>query len=332
MSYPDLQDASAQPTVLIVEDEEGPREAIKMVLQGTCNLYCVDKAEVALQLLEEHAVDLITLDLKLPGRQGIDLLKDIRANGNDVEVIIITGYGTLQTAIDAIRHGVSAYILKPFNVSELVTIINSALDRKRQFQALTRSLEAFISLWTSNTDSETASKHLHTLLAAKNPELAQHGRRVYYYASLVMEQAALSPEDQVDLRLGSYLHDIGKISLDGRISMGTEQTGSHDPELFRCHPSIGEHMIRTLPFRETVKQIIRSHHERYDGTGYPDGLKGDTIPYPVRLVGLANFFDNLITGHTKYGLMTIPEAREILRQEAGTRLDPDLTARLIQLV
>ena len=119
-----------QANILIVEDEQGPREALKLILSPYFNLYTVDRAEVAQQILATHPIDLVTLDLKLPDQPGTDLLSQIRENGQDVAVVIITGYGTLQSAIDAIRHGVAAYILKPFNVSELLEIVKTALERR----------------------------------------------------------------------------------------------------------------------------------------------------------------------------------------------------------
>jgi len=121
-----------QANILIVEDEQGPREALKIILSPYYNLYTVDRAEVAQQILSTHPIDLVTLDLKLPDVPGTDFLAKIRENGQDVDVVIITGYGTLQSAIDAIRHGVAAYILKPFNVSDLLETIKKALERRRR--------------------------------------------------------------------------------------------------------------------------------------------------------------------------------------------------------
>nr|MBA3614116.1 response regulator [Nitrospirales bacterium] len=124
-----------QANILIVEDEEGPREALKVILSPYYNLFTVNRAEIAHQILKTHPIDLITLDLKLPDLSGNDLLSQIRKDGKDVDVIIITGYGTLQSAIEAIRHGVAAYILKPFNVSELLDTIKNTLDRRRRYSS-----------------------------------------------------------------------------------------------------------------------------------------------------------------------------------------------------
>jgi DNA-binding NtrC family response regulator len=122
----------AKPTILIVEDEPGPRAAYKVILRPFYNLHLVETAEEAAQLLEENKIDLVILDLKLSGRQGMDFLKDIKRDHEEVEVVIITGYGTLQSAMDGIRFGAACHLLKPFDVMELINAINQALKRAKK--------------------------------------------------------------------------------------------------------------------------------------------------------------------------------------------------------
>ena len=129
------QEDSSRPTILIVEDEAGPREALKLILRPFYNLHSVDSAEAALYLLKERAIDLVTLDLKLPGKQGTELLQDIKRDHEHVEVIVITGYGSLKSAMDGLRYGASGYLLKPFNVTELIAIINQTLEKKRRLRS-----------------------------------------------------------------------------------------------------------------------------------------------------------------------------------------------------
>ena len=313
-----------QANILIVEDEQGPREALKLILSPYFNLYTVDRAEVALQILATHPIDLVTLDLKLPDQPGTDLLSKIRENGHDVDVVIITGYGTLQSAIDAIRHGVAAYILKPFNVSDLLDIIKKALERRKRLSSLQGALQALGNLWASGIDVQTALANIETLLGAKHPELLQHASRVNFYSSLLTEHLQLTKEDREAIQLGGYLHDIGKIGIHDRLIAGHPSLSENDQELMNCHPTIGAQFIRSTPFHPAVEQIIRSHHEKFDGSGFPEGLAGDAIPFPARIVGLANVFDNYVTGQGGQKAMPVPEAREQIRQEAGKSLDPQL--------
>ena len=323
---------SHQPSILIVEDEEGPRESIKMVLSPYFNLITVDSAEVALEVLKRQPIDLVTLDLKLPGQQGIDLLQTIRQQGSDVEVIIITGYGTLQSAMEAIRQGVAAYILKPFNVTELLAVVEQTFERRRRVTSLQGSLLAFGKLWAGEENPQDVIKNIQTLLEAKNPELGQHAHRVNFYSSLLAEHLRLSPEEKEHIQLGAYLHDIGKFGIHDRLVSGNFQKSEQDEEVLRCHPTIGEKMVQALPFPDSVSQILRSHHERYDGSGYPDGLAKEEIPYLARIVGLANLFDHLVVGHQRQDPLAIPEAREYIRREAGKGVDPDLADLFAKVV
>ena len=120
-----------KPTILVVDDEAGPRDALKVILRPFFNVQSADCARDALRLLQEHHIDLITLDQKLPDRQGLDLLQDIKQLYRDIEVIIITGYGSLKSAMDGIRHGAAGYLLKPFNVTELITLLLEAKEERQ---------------------------------------------------------------------------------------------------------------------------------------------------------------------------------------------------------
>lgn len=321
-----------QANILIVEDEEGPREALKVILSPYFNLFTVDRAEIAHQILKTHPIDLVTLDLKLPDQSGNELLSQIRKDGKDVDVVIITGYGTLQSAIEAIRHGVAAYILKPFNVAELLDTIKKTLERRRRYSSLQDALQAFGNLWASGIDVQSALANIKTLLAAKHPELVQHGSRVNFYAALLIEHLQLTPEEQKAIQLGAYLHDIGKIGLHDHLIAGMHAPTEQDQELLKCHPTLGEKMVKGLPFHPSVEQIIRHHHEKFDGSGYPDGLTGEQIPVSARIVGLANIFDHFVTGHGPRTAMPVPEARERIRQEAGKSVDPNLADLFAKVV
>ncbi|MDH4195039.1 MAG: response regulator [Nitrospirota bacterium] len=321
-----------QANILIVEDEEGPREALKLILSPYFNLFTVDRAEIAHQILKTHPIDLVTLDLKLPDQPGTDLLSQIRKDGKDVDVVIITGYGTLQSAIEAIRHGVAAYILKPFNVSDLLEVIKQTLERRRRFSSLQDALQAFVNLLASGMDIQSALSNITTLLEAKHPELVQHASRVKFYASLLMEHLQLAQQEREAIQLGAYLHDIGKIGIHDRLISSHYSPTEQDQELLKCHPTIGAQMMRDVPFHPSVEQTIRHHHEKFDGSGFPDGLVGHQIPLPARIVGLANIFDHFVTGYGSQPALPVPEAREKIRQEAGKSLDPKLADLFAKVV
>ncbi|MEK7221959.1 MAG: HD domain-containing phosphohydrolase [Nitrospirota bacterium] len=324
--------ASAKPSVLIVDDEAGPREALKMILRPFFNLHAVESAAAAQQVLKEHKIDVVTLDLKLPDRNGTDLLQEIKQNQEDVEVIIITGYGSLKSAMDGIRYGAAGYLLKPFNVMELIEVVTHALEKKRRFDGLREILRTFGDMRDTELDAGAAWKNLARSLEAKDPDLIRHSERVCFYSSLLGEHLSLKPQDREALRVGSWLHDMGMVCLDVRILSKSAQLDPRNPELIKCHPAIGARIVHTLPFHPAVSGIIRHHHEQYDGAGYPDGLKGEDIPYLARIMSLADVFDDLTARQPGRDPLSIEDARTFVQRQAGTLFDPVLAELFVKVV
>lgn len=143
-------------TILIVDDEIGPRESLKMILKPFYKIETAENALKALEILREKEIDLVTLDLKMPGMDGSEALKEIKQKKPDVEVLIITGYGSLKSAIDGIRHGACDYVLKPFNISEIITIINKALNKRKKM----KELKTFLTDIGSNLGMETTTEDI----------------------------------------------------------------------------------------------------------------------------------------------------------------------------
>ena len=230
-----------KPSVLVVDDETGPRDALKVILRPFFTIHAAASAQAALQVLKQQHIDLITLDQKLPDRQGIELLQDIKHQYADIEVIIITGYGSLKSAMEGIRHGAAGYLLKPFNVTELISLVNQTLDKKRRLDFLRSFLKNSTALWgteqdiarawtelkegygsiggvqkttpsTANDEAASLIPLLSDLLEAKDRQLLNHCSRVSFYASLLANRLNLPVVEQKSLALGAFLHDIGNIS------------------------------------------------------------------------------------------------------------------------
>ncbi len=137
-----MQAEAPKHSILIVEDEAGPRDALAIILRPFFTLYTADNAHAAMRILKKERIDLVTLDLKLPDRQGMDLLQEVKLEREDVEVIIITGYGSLKSAMDGIRYGAAVYLLKPFNVAELIALIQQTLEKKDRLDHLRHFLKS----------------------------------------------------------------------------------------------------------------------------------------------------------------------------------------------
>ena len=214
------QDAiSPRPTVLIVDDEAAPRAALTQILKQDFNILTAENGSHALALINDHGVDLITLDLKLPDTSGSEILKEIKRTHREIEIIMVTAYGTLQSAMDCVRHGAAGFLLKPFNASELLSISLQTSHKKQRLDMLRRAMAEEQALWQPEPASTNAWQALMAryagqvksgllevssrettspliqlisdLLEAKDRYLVNHGNRVSFYATLVANQLQL---------------------------------------------------------------------------------------------------------------------------------------------
>lgn len=361
MAIPSVPDKLTQkPTVLVIDDEAGPRDALKVILRPFFNIQSAESAQAAIDVLNHQPIDLITLDQKLPDRQGLDLLQEIKHDHADIEVIIITGYGSLKSAMEGIRHGAAGYLLKPFNVTELITLVNQTLEKKQRLDYLRRYLQTSAGLWGSEAEcaqawrdmragyealgksssqtlpwgDETADllPMLSDLLEAKDRQLLNHCSRVSFYATLLANRTNLTVNEQKSLALGAFLHDIGKIGREPYRFADDEIVATDRSNALRAHPEIGARMVAPLGLPAAAGQIIAYHHERWDGSGYPHGLGGDGIPILARIVCLAQAFDHLTAELPDRVALSIDDATRFLNERAGTYFDPALTALFTQVV
>ena len=276
--------AKKKPTLLVIDDEAGPRDALQVILRPFFNVQTAESASAAIDVLNSQPIDLITLDQKLPDRQGMDLLQDIKHHHAGVEVIIITGYGSLKSAMEGIRHGAAGYLLKPFNVTELLSLVNQTLEKKQRLDFLRHFIRTSTGLWGSEAECAQAWKELlagyqvigksasdnasHTeempdllpmlsdLLEAKDRQLLNHCSRVSFYATLLANRINLTLAEQKSLALGAFLHDSGKIGpelyqfADDEITVTGKSIGN------RHHPEQGAKLVLPLGLPAEVGQII----------------------------------------------------------------------------
>jgi putative two-component system response regulator len=339
--------ADHKPTVLIIDDEAAPRAALTQILRQDFHILTAENARVAMAVLNDHGVDLVTLDMKLPDCSGSDLLHDIKRTHAEIEVIMVTAYGSLQSAMDCIRHGAAGFLLKPFNASELLTISLQTAQKKQRLDhlrpvltsstalwgpepACTKAWEALVADYTtmSHTRPLSASQSEETsplvplisdLLEAKDRHLLNHGSRVSFYATLVASRLSLPIAEQQSLALGALVHDLDLLSApDGHV-LNLES----DPQIHR--PELGARMGRAMGLSADAVQIIALHHERWDGAGYPFGLREEGTPLLARIVGIAQVFDDLTTEKPERTSHPIDEALQQIEQQTGTTFDPTLS-------
>ena len=354
--------------ILIVDDELGPRESLKMVLKPFYKIYTAENGEKALEALKKHPIDLATLDLKMPGLSGTETLREMKKIKQDLEVIIITGFGSLKTAMEGIRYGAADYMLKPFDIAELVSIVNRTLERKKLNDRMKGFIRELGRLINTQSDLPEVRKRLHEQeeLTEKIKEILQHSlfdetlqpeqrslvfakslaeimegqssyatchsKRVAYYCNLIAQKLQLNPQQLVDLDLGGYLHDIGSVGLGHKLFEKVGPSSQNGGERLKGHAEIGSELIAPLGFSAEVIQIVRHHHEHYDGSGSPEGLKGEEIPLLARIVALAEAFDEMVTNRPGHEILSLKEAVAEFKQDSGIRFDPKLVKTFIRII
>jgi len=348
--------------ILIVDDEIGPRESLRMVLKPNHNVYTVENGYAAIQMIQQVNMDVLTLDLKMPGMNGIDTLKEIRMISPDVMVIIITGYGTLKTAIEAIRYGVFDYIPKPFNVPEILSIIDKSIQRRRLNLKVKEVLANCLNQqllkepvagsdsplqeenkgvtdykWDEINLSDTQSclefaKVLAYTLEEKDPYTSGHSERVCYYSDFISKRLSLSPKERSELQIASYLHDIGKIGISNRFINKKGTLTPTDWAVIKQHTRKSIELLVPLNLSSNIIFYIQHHHERYDGTGYPDGLAGEKIPLGARIIAISDSYDSMTSDRPYRKPLTNGDAKSELVKNDGKQFDPKLVALFLDVL
>ena len=359
-----------KPNILIVEDQLGVRETLKMILKPFNAVKVAEDGKKCLEMLSAHDFDLVTLDIKLPDQSGIDLLRKIKRTNPDVEVIIITGFPEFKSTMDAVNLGASSFILKPFNHTDLLTKVNEAARKKMQLDQLKGFLDQIGDLIGFNVEIGEGIKRLrddHSLLEKvknlferaeppskmennlnflefsrtlieaierKDPYASGHSNRVSYYVNMIASRMGLSESEKETLQIGTYLHDIGKLGIDQTLIQKREKYTKTEMDVIRQHPDIGYNIVFPLGISPEVLSIIKHHHEFYDGTGYPHGLKEKEIPFFARIVAVADGFDAM-TSNYPYEYRkgrSLEEAAEELENYSSAQFDPEVVNAFCEIL
>jgi putative two-component system response regulator len=353
---------SNMPSILVVDDEIGPRESLRMILKPNYNVYCVEDGYEAIRILGQTEIDVVTLDLKMPGMSGIETLKQIRLIDSDVMIIIITGFGTLQSAVEAIHHGVYDYISKPFNVKEIVGIVEKAVQRRR-FHSKVRSYinpslspaaqtspsaesDPFFArhrkAWNGHqiNDSRLSghktclefAKVLASTLEEKDPYTSGHSERVCSYSDLISRRLSLAYAERNELQIAAYLHDIGKIGISNRFINKKGILAATDWAIIKQHTRKAVELLAPLNLSSNILSYIEHHHEHFDGSGYPAGLKGNEIPLGARIITVSDAYDSMTSNRPYRKPFQKEEAERELLKWAGKQFDPNLVSIFLGLL
>ncbi|MEX2584584.1 MAG: HD domain-containing phosphohydrolase [Gemmatimonadota bacterium] len=281
----------------------------------------------ALGLLRRDWFDLVLTDLRLPGASGLDLLVEVRARAPGTRMILMSAHADVYAASTAIERGVDQLIVKPFELEDLRARVGESVARRRAERDAEEEREKLESrLRQRDTESKVwvlrAAHALATAVEAKDEYTAGHATRVTAYALTIAE--ITGNIDPVRFRLAGDLHDVGKIGVPDSVLNKPDRLTDEEFELVRKHPLTGAHILEPLIDDPMVLGVVRWHHERWDGSGYPDGLSGEKIPLPARVLAVADTLDAM-TSHRAYrrGMPWDDVVAEI-RRCSGAQFDPEV--------
>jgi putative two-component system response regulator len=288
--------------VFVVDDDPEIRRLLKTLLSPSG--YAVEEFESgssALERIRSDPPDLVLLDLLLPDLSGHKVLEEIRQDPATrlLPVVMLTGHATREEKIRATREGVSDFLAKPFAAEELLPRVRSLVLMKH--------------LTDEHEHAEHVVLTLARLIDASDAFLAGHSGRVAEYADLIAQRLNVDPVARADMRRGALFLDIGKVVIPDAILNKTAPLTADERDIIEKHPVVGYDLLSPMKTMARMLSIVRSHHEKLDGSGYPDGLSANDIPLTVRIVTVADVFDALMTEHAYQHALPVPTAFEILR-------------------
>lgn len=324
-------------SVLVVDDEEPIRNALKKFLtQQGYDVVTAPSGDEALRVLQRQKVSVVLLDVRMPGRSGIDLVPQILELEPSIAILMLTAVNDATTAALCMQRGAMDYLTKPIDLSDLARAILRAI-RRRDSQIeqanLNQWLKEEVAVRTAELRRERAKlerlsvatlEALVNALEAKDPFIRGHSARVADLAAMIASELGQSDEQVEQVRMAGRLHDIGKIGIREEILAKQGPLTTEEYEQVKQHVVIGSQILAPLSHLGGIIAFVRSHHERWDGQGYPDQLRGEVIPLGARVLGAAEIFDALTTARPYQEKMPADVAVERMRDLAGSVLDPDV--------
>ena len=325
--------------IVATDDDPAIRKVLQIMLkkEGYDVTACKDGYELKEMLRTAgNTVDLVLLDIKMPGPSGFDLLDIITNNYTHIPTVMLTAFNDLDTGMKAIRAGASDYLTKPVRRDDLIACVKRVISESEKQQHLVETQSQHIAYQRELEDKLSDALHelrhiTHSALLALSETIEQkdsytkgHCNRVRNITVAIGKALKLPQEKLQILEGGALLHDIGKIGISEQILNKPTPLTEEEEQIIKMHPVYGERIIMYIDQFQPYRAIIRSHHERFDGNGYPDGLRGKEIPLEARIVALADSFDAMTTDRAYRAALPVEIAVEELKLCSGSQFDPDL--------
>jgi response regulator RpfG family c-di-GMP phosphodiesterase len=329
--------------LLIADDEPEIRNILQECLCERYDCRAVGSAEEVLDLLATSKFDLIISDINMERMSGLEMIPHVRKLAPEAVIIMISGVQSIESAIEALRAGAFDYVTKPFDLRH----VEVAVERAREHRELLRSkrryelfLEESIKLRTKELGEALASledayrttlKALAAALETRDTDTHGHSERVVSFSLRLGHELALNEEQLRALEFGSLLHDIGKIGIPDRILRKPAALTDEEWTTMRQHPALGGQILRGIKFLEGAAKVVGQHHERWDGTGYPLGLRGAEIDLNARIFAVADAFDAMVSTRVYRAGKPYEAAAAELERHAGQQFDPDVVEAFLRI-
>jgi len=317
--------------ILIVDDEEAIRNLFVEALSSLG--YRCEVAENGIKCLEKYNAtkdyDVVLLDVQMPELGGIETLKRLKASDPDLSIIIVSASRDIDNVRTALKAGAYDYIFKPFNFNDMQTVIKRAVERAwliKENKDYQLNLEKKVESQTQELVKLYAGTLQAMILALdlRESEAGYHSYRVTEYALTLGKRMNLSEPELSMLAKGALLHDIGKIGVPDNILLKPTKLTDEEWEVMRKHAELGFTMLKKIEFLEESALIVYTHHEHFDGSGYPNGLSGEAIPLGARIFSIVDAFDAMTSRRVYREEMSFDEALERIKEAAGTQFDPEV--------
>ncbi len=320
--------------VLIVDDELATRKLLAAML-GEAGVPCKTAACAAegLRVLETEPVDAVLSDLQMPGISGMAFLADVRPRYQYLAFLMITGVDDIRVGIEAMKKGADDYLVKPLQIEIVMASLERALDKKRLEQEVdhyrqnleemvkerTRQLET--ALWEVERSYEDTLEALGAAIDLRDSETAGHSHRVTLYSAKLAKELGVAEHELKTIAMGAWLHDIGKLAIPDAILLKPGALTEEEWIIMRSHAQLGFDLVKRIPFLADAAEIILTHHERCDGSGYPQGLETMDVPLGARIFAVADTVDAMTSDRPYRAALSFEEAHDEIRRGSGSRYD-----------
>ena len=319
--------------ILVVDDEQGIIDSLAIFL-NQYNLVGETDPLKAIELLKEEHFDMLILDFLMMPIHGDQVVEEVRKFNKDLYILLLTGHKDLAPPLETIKRlDIQGYCEKSDKFDQIILLVESGLKSVSQMRIIKDINEQLEHAYDELKNAYRGTmESLRLAVDAKDSYTKNHSDRVSYYAVLIAKQLNL-PEEQVDLiRDGGLFHDIGKIGIPDSILQKTSKLTDDEYDDIKNHPSIGAHILQPSKTFDNLIPMVKHHHERFDGRGYPSGLAGEDIPYLARITAVADTFDAMTSKRAYRDPLPLDVVKAEFEKNKGTQFDPQIAEVFLQIL